>query len=310
MSTTQTFIADAVLFDMDGTLTDSISAVEAALTELASEAGRETAEVIAAAHGRRAIDFIALFKPHIMKSDLPEAVATFERRILHFADEYQQRLASLPSSPQTVPALSPAFTATNSSAGPSPNIPPLSLPAPPLLVLDEVSIEMHQIVTTIMPGAKVTTEQDIKIEMTNADRSIRSLPGVHAMIASLPEGQYAVATSGASTYAYGAMTRVGIVPPAVTITADDPRLRRGKPFPDPFILAAENLGYDPANCVVFEDSPSGIKAGVASGATVIAVCTSHQRHQIENCGAHFIVDNMEQVKCRQVNGKLEFTVEL
>jgi beta-phosphoglucomutase-like phosphatase (HAD superfamily) len=110
--------------------------------------------------------------------------------------------------------------------------------------------------------------------------------------------------------AYGAMTRVDIIPPNVTITADDPRLKRGKPFPDPFILAAENLGFDPAKCVVFEDSPSGIKAGVASGATVIAVCTSHQRHQIENCGAHYIVENMEQVRCREVGGKLEFTVQL
>jgi hypothetical protein len=153
-----------------------------------------------AAHGRRAIDFIALFKPHIQKVDLPEAVAAFERRILHFADEYQQRLASLPATPQTVPALSPAMTATGSSAGPSPNIPPLSLPAPPVLVLDEVSFEMTQSVTIVKPDAKITVEQTIEVEMTNPDRSIRSLPGVHAMIASIPEGKYAVATSGASTY--------------------------------------------------------------------------------------------------------------
>ncbi|KAJ3822157.1 hypothetical protein F5880DRAFT_1576945 [Lentinula raphanica] len=29
---------------------------------------------------------------------------------------------------------------------------------------------------------------------------------------------------------------------------------------------------------------------------VIAVCTSHERSKIENCGAHFVVDNMEQVR--------------
>lgn len=52
------------------------------------------------------------------------------------------------------------------------------------------------------------------------------------MIASIPEGRYAVATSGATTYCYGALSRVGITPPKVTITADDPRLKRGKPFPD------------------------------------------------------------------------------
>ena len=108
------------------------------------------------------------------------------------------------------------------------------------------------------------------------------------------------------------MTRVGITPPPVTITADDKRLKAGKPFPDPFLLAAKCLGFPVSRCVVFEDSPSGIKAGVASGATVIAVCTSHKREQIESCGAHFLVENMESVTCEVVmeegEMKLKFTV--
>ena len=110
------------------------------------------------------------------------------------------------------------------------------------------------------------------------------------------------------------MTRVGITPPPVTITADDKRLKAGKPFPDPFLLAAECLGFDANRCVVFEDSPSGIKAGVASGATVIAVCTSHTRGKIENCGAHYIVPSMEYVQCSTVtdeqgNMQLQFTIK-
>ena len=106
---------------------------------------------------------------------------------------------------------------------------------------------------------------------------------------------------------------MGITPPKVTITADDPRLRAGKPAPDPFLLAAECLGYQASRCVVFEDSPSGIKAGVASGAIVVAVCTSHSREQIEDCGAHFIVENLEDVRCEVMETdegiRLMFTVE-
>lgn len=109
------------------------------------------------------------------------------------------------------------------------------------------------------------------------------------------------------------MSRVGITPPAVTITADDRRLAAGKPAPDPFLLAASCLGFSAHTCVVFEDSPSGIRAGVASGATVIAVCTSHSREKIENCGAHFIVENMDHVNCCVVGEgegmKLQFMVE-
>lgn len=174
-----------------------------------------------------------------------------------------------------------------------------------------------------------------RIEAAAVDRSVHILPGVRKMIDSIPAGRYAVATSGAKTYgqfhlnsfsplrsglryistAYGCMTRVGITPPPVTITADDKRLKAGKPFPDPFLLAAECLGFDAKKCVVFEDSPSGIKAGVASGATVIAVCTSHPREKIENCGAHYLVSNMESIKCEAItdedgNMKLEFTIEL
>ena len=106
---------------------------------------------------------------------------------------------------------------------------------------------------------------------------------------------------------------MGIVPPKVTITADDPRPRAGKPAPDPFLLAAECLGYRASRCVVFEDSPSGIRAGVAAGAIVVAVCTSHSRGQIEECGAHFVVENLEDVCCEEIETdegtRLMFTVE-
>jgi len=143
------------------------------------------------------------------------------------------------------------------------------------------------------------------------DRSVQILPGVRRMIDSIPKGRYCVATSGAKTYAYGAMTRVGITPPEVTITADDPRLKAGKPAPDPFLLAAECLGFDAKKCVVFEDSPSGIRAGVASGATVVALCTSHPREKIEGCGAHYLLEDMEGIHCFPMeDGRLRFEVQV
>jgi beta-phosphoglucomutase-like phosphatase (HAD superfamily) len=93
------------------------------------------------------------------------------------------------------------------------------------------------------------------------------------------------------------------------VTADDARLLRGKPFPDPFLLAAADLGIDPKRAVIFEDSPSGIRAAVAAGSTVIAVCTSHKRHQIDSLGAHYVVDTMDQIEVvHGANGQLEFTV--
>jgi HAD superfamily hydrolase (TIGR01509 family) len=56
----------------------------------------------------------------------------------------------------------------------------------------------------------------------------------------------------------------------LTTTVSSEEAGRGKPAPDVFLMAAEQLGVDPANCVVIEDSSNGIRAGVAAGMKVIA----------------------------------------
>lgn len=54
-----------------------------------------------------------------------------------------------------------------------------------------------------------------------------------------------------------------------TVSGDD--VERTKPNPEPYLLAAELLGVDPADCVVIEDSPIGTASGVAAGCRVLAV---------------------------------------
>ncbi len=54
----------------------------------------------------------------------------------------------------------------------------------------------------------------------------------------------------------------------------------GKPAPDIFIAAAEKLGFDPKDCIVFEDAPVGIQAGKAAGSFVVALATSHKQEQL------------------------------
>ena len=58
---------------------------------------------------------------------------------------------------------------------------------------------------------------------------------------------------------------------SVVITGDDPRFHRSKPAPDIFLLAARDLGVDPATCVVVEDAPAGVTAARAAGMQVVAV---------------------------------------
>src|SRR5215471_2502673 len=59
------------------------------------------------------------------------------------------------------------------------------------------------------------------------------------------------------------------------VCGDDARVLRGKPAPDIFLVAARDLGADPADCLVFEDSPYGVEAAVAAGMQVIALPDPH-----------------------------------
>jgi HAD superfamily hydrolase (TIGR01509 family) len=64
------------------------------------------------------------------------------------------------------------------------------------------------------------------------------------------------------------------------VIGDDPSVKRGKPAPDIFLLAAERLGTLPADCLVFEDSPVGVEAALAAGMSVIAVPDPHLKPEV------------------------------
>ena len=55
------------------------------------------------------------------------------------------------------------------------------------------------------------------------------------------------------------------------VCGDDARVGRPKPAPDIFLAAARDLGAEPADCVVFEDSPFGVQAALAAGMQVVAL---------------------------------------
>ncbi|MBV8818443.1 MAG: HAD family phosphatase [Acidobacteriaceae bacterium] len=57
------------------------------------------------------------------------------------------------------------------------------------------------------------------------------------------------------------------------VIVDGHQVSRAKPFPDIYLRAAELLGVAPRNCIVFEDSPAGIRAGRDAGAQVVGVQT-------------------------------------
>ena len=62
------------------------------------------------------------------------------------------------------------------------------------------------------------------------------------------------------------------------VRGDDPELKEGKPAPDIFLLAANRVGVDPAECLVFEDAPTGTEAALAAGMSVVVVPDPNMDH--------------------------------
>ena len=62
---------------------------------------------------------------------------------------------------------------------------------------------------------------------------------------------------------------LGFMPFALSVAGDE--VVNGKPHPEPYLTAASTLGVSIADCLVLEDSPTGVRAGQASGAYVVAV---------------------------------------
>ena len=73
-------------------------------------------------------------------------------------------------------------------------------------------------------------------------------------------------------------------------------VRRGKPAPDIFQLAAELLGVPPAQCVVVEDAPSGVQAAVAAGMDVVGVATTHTARALLGEGARMVATGLEALR--------------
>ena len=93
--------------------------------------------------------------------------------------------------------------------------------------------------------------------------------------------------------------------PYFDTVVDASMIQRGKPDPEIYLIAAERVGVEPANCVVFEDALAGIEAGLRAGMTVVALATTHTREELAGTGAALIVDDFTELTIDQVRALIE-----
>lgn len=119
----------------------------------------------------------------------------------------------------------------------------------------------------------------------NGER-LAPLPGVERFLTRLAARPKAVATGERREYALPRLDAMGIRHHfAEIVTYDD--VRRGKPDPEIFLLAARRLGAEPGACLAFEDSINGIKAARAAGMLTIGVATTHPAADLTE--AHLVI---------------------
>ena len=110
-----------------------------------------------------------------------------------------------------------------------------------------------------------TTEEAAAVEATTAedDDGLVAVTGARELASALPPSRWAVVTSAGRELAVARLTAAGLPLPAVLVTADD--VSPGKPDPGGYLEAARRLSARPERCLIFEDAPVGVRAGIERG---------------------------------------------
>ncbi|KAJ3981141.1 HAD-like domain-containing protein [Lentinula detonsa] len=189
------------------------------------------------------------------------------------------------------------------------------------LDLDHILRSAHgyRTIDALRKWCKITDEELLKREVVRFENAILSnaqakagsgggiiaLPGVSQLLDDIEasiDSQHAT-----HFYASQALPAAGLRIPKVFVTAES--VTQGKPAPDPYLLGAKLNNVSPFDCIVVEDAPTGIRSGKASGALVLATCTSHTRESLERESPDFLVPNLSYVKAsRNPDGSVTLAI--
>jgi HAD superfamily hydrolase (TIGR01509 family) len=123
--------------------------------------------------------------------------------------------------------------------------------------------------------ATITAERETFFNRLLATEPVPAVPGAAEFVAALIDARVpiGVATSATPENAALSLSRIGLERAfGAVVTATD--VTHGKPDPEPYLKLAARLGVASADCLVIEDSVSGIRAAKASGAKCLALATT------------------------------------
>jgi mannitol-1-/sugar-/sorbitol-6-phosphatase len=165
-----------------------------------------------------------------------------------------------------------------------------------------------EIVRRLAPHLDAAAEV-VRIEKREAadHEGVAVMPGAAELLKAIPEGRWCVVTSGTRYLATARLKLANLPTPKVLVAADD--VSKGKPDPQPYLMGAELLGMNPAECLVIEDAPAGIRAAHAGGMKAIGITSTYPEAELQEADA--VVHRLGQIKVKATAGPgpLQVSVE-
>lgn len=152
---------------------------------------------------------------------------------------------------------------------------------------------------------------DIKSEAEKLESGIThkkggtvAIPGAASLLRSLPEDRWCVVTSGFKEFAKIRLKDANLPVPKILVSAED--VTNGKPHPEPYLKGAKLLGATPAECLVFEDAPAGIRSAHAGGMKAVGITTTYTAAELPVPDA--VIQTLSEVRVSLHNGKLQVQI--
>ena len=149
-------------------------------------------------------------------------------------------------------------------------------------------------------------DETLRLEKREADdyEGVSVMPGARELLKAIPEGRWCVVTSGTRYLATSRLKLANLPTPKVLVSADD--VSKGKPDPEPYLMGAKLLGINPAECLVVEDAPAGIRAAHAGEMKAIGITSTYPEAALHE--ADVVVQSLAQIKVRSTGGSGRLSV--
>jgi len=161
-----------------------------------------------------------------------------------------------------------------------------------------------EVIQLLAPHLELETEvRRVEEREAHDTDGVAVMPGAAGLLKAIPEGLWAVVTSGTTHLATSRLRHANLPLPKVLVSADE--VKEGKPHPEPYLMGARLLGRQAAECLVIEDAPAGIEAAHAAGMKAIGLTSTFSASELH---ADSVVEDLRHLQVDLRDGKLELHI--